>query len=58
MIKSFQRPTTMAAALVGAIIKQDPKQKNWISRTVADRALHTTVGNVIERDHWNLAQKK
>lgn len=51
---SFQRPTTMAAAFVEAVVKQDPNQKNWISRAVADRALHTNVGNVVERDVWNL----
>ena len=58
MLKSYQRPTTLAAALVGAIVKQDPAQKNWISRAVVDRATHTKVGNVVERDHWNLVGHK
>jgi hypothetical protein len=54
---TFQRPTNMAAALVNAVVQQDPKQKNWISRAVADRALHTKVGNVVERDNWNLTPR-
>lgn len=54
---SFQRPTNMADAFVRAIVKQDPKQKNWISRCVADRALHTQTGNVQERDHFNLKER-
>ena len=53
----MQRATNMATAFVNAIAKQDPKQKNWISRTVADRALHTNIGNVNERDHINLSRK-
>ena len=55
---SYQRPTTMAAAFVQAVVKQDPKQKNWVSRAVADRALHTKVGNVVERDNFNLVPRK
>ena len=51
------RVTNMATAFVNAIAKQDPKQKNWISRCVADRALHTNVGNVQERDQINLSKK-
>lgn len=54
MSKAFERPTNMAAAFVAAVVKQDPKQKNWISRCVADRALHTKVGNITERDTINL----
>ena len=53
----YQRPTNMATAFVNAVVKQDPKQKNWISRAVADRALHTNVGNVVERDVWNLTPR-
>ena len=44
------RATTMAAAFVNAIVKQDPKQTHWVSRTVIDRAKYTNVGNVQERD--------
>lgn len=44
------RATTMAAAFANAVVAQDPKQKNWVSRTVIDRAMHTNVGNVKERD--------
>ena len=44
------RATNMAAAFANAIVKQDPKQTNWVSRAVIDRATHTNIGNVRERD--------
>lgn len=44
------RATALAAAFLNAAVVQDPKQKNWVSRTVIDRAMHTNVGNVSERD--------
>lgn len=47
----------MGAAFVNAVVKQDPKQKNWVSRTVVDRALHTNVGNVTEFEDRAAAHK-
>lgn len=52
-----QRATNMGAAFVNAVVKQDPKQKNWVSRTVVDRALHTNVGNVTEFEDRAAAHK-
>lgn len=53
----YIRATTMSAAFVNAIGKQDPNLKNWISRHVAERAEFTKIGNVVERDTLNLSQK-
>ena len=45
------RATNMAAAFANAVVKQDPKgKKHWVARTVIERATHTNIGNVKERD--------
>lgn len=57
MSKQTIRATNMGAAFVDAVVKTDPKQKNWVSRAVVDRAMHTNVGNVVERDKIHVSYK-
>ena len=42
------RASSMGAAFVAAAVKTN--NKNWIQRAVVDRATHTSVGVVKERD--------
>ena len=50
------RATNMGAAFVNAAVKADQK-KSWVARAVVDRALHTTTGNVSERDRLNVSHR-
>ena len=54
---TFKRATNMAAAFVNAVVKQDAKQKCWVSRAVVDRAMHTNIGDVVEADRISVSNK-
>lgn len=53
----FNRPTSMAEALINAVVKTPKREKNWIARTVIDRAEHTNRGVTKEKDHFNVSYR-
>ena len=55
----MERVTAIAAAFVNAAIKTGGKQApGWVARNVADKAMHTRVGVVKEKDvHVSCSQK-
>lgn len=53
----YNRPTSMAAAFIDAVVKTPKRDKNWIARTVCDRAEHTSRGVTKEKDHFNVSFK-
>lgn len=50
------RATNMGAAFVNAAVKANQKT-SWVARAVVDRALHTKVGNVQEKDKLHVSFK-